>query len=96
MQEKLNVIKEHGTIEYIYYRWIWLSNSDTKVIGRWSYPNVKITSEQFQDTPAWEIDGKTVKALARRGFIEPLEYKTGKHGKYPIKYKLVENNENNY
>lgn len=89
MLEKLEVIKEHKIVEYEKHDWYDSTKKCLSKIGRWSYPDVK-TSLGFRDTIEleWEIDGKTVKALARRGLIEPIEFASGFRGEYPIKYRI--------
>ena len=94
MSQKLKELKEHGGIvEYAYYP-IMMKGQEQK-LGLWSYPGVEIVQRGLykEDRPAWEIDGNTVKALFRRNLLEPIEYREGKYGEYPVKYRVIESGE---
>jgi hypothetical protein len=91
MQEKLNTLKEYRIIEYKKYPWYDLTAKKISSMGQWSYPNVKTKSTPDGTVKLeWEIDSQTVKALERRGLINPIEFGVGTRGRFPIKYEMSE------
>ncbi len=91
MQEKYDALKAYRIIEYKKYPWYDPVTKKIGSMGRWAYPNVKTKSTPDGTVKLeWEIDAQTVKALARRGLIKPVDFGVDARGKIPIRYEISE------
>lgn len=74
-------------IEHIKYMKFFFKCDNFNEIGRWTHQGVSVEHQGWRDIPQWEMDGKTVKALERKGVFVPVRFQSGFRGKCPVEYK---------